>query len=231
MGIYVWLLCVVNFAILAAVCYQKFPHPISGVLQKLSVLDGVDEDRLLVFLELVLQLADFPGVSEGEVLSLIYPYCRGSLAGLVTNTLRRGGSVDAFHGEVLDFFIPHRRRAQLKFDLFYRLQANGEALGDFVHDVRKAARVLRLGLPETEFIQAILEGLNPQERSRLIFADRPRCFADLDRLCVVSSTVQAGDESRGRASTDVQYSSGLLGRAKKDKHGGWRRTQETVRKT
>ena len=62
---------------------------------------------------------------------------------------------------------------------------------DYVHDIRKAARVLRLGLPETEVIQAILEGLNPQERSRLIFADRPRCFADLDRLCVVSSTVQA----------------------------------------
>ena len=136
---------------------------------------------------------------------LIYPYCRGSLAGLFTNTLRRGGSVDAFHGEVLDYFIPDRRRSQLKLDSFYRLQANGEASGDFVHDVRKAAWVLRLGLPETEVIQAILEGLNPQERSRLIFAERPRCFADLYRLCVVSNTVRAGDEYRGRAATDVQY--------------------------
>ena len=72
-------------------------------MYKRQVLDGVDEDRLLVFLDLVLQLADFPGVSDGEVLSLIYLYCRGSLAGLVTNTLRRGGSVDAFHGEVLNF--------------------------------------------------------------------------------------------------------------------------------
>ena len=57
-------------ATLATVCYQRLPHPISGVLQKLSVLDGVDEDRLLVFLDLVLQLADFPGVSDEEVLSL-----------------------------------------------------------------------------------------------------------------------------------------------------------------
>ena len=104
------------------------------------------------------------------------------------------------------------------------------ALGDFVHDIRKAARVLRLGLPETEVIQAILEGLNPQERSRLIFADRPRCFADLERLCVVSRTVQEVDESRGRDATDVQYSSGSSGRSKNDKHGGWRRTQETVRR-
>ena len=92
MGIYV-LLCVVNCATLAAVCYQKLPHPLSGVLQKLPVVDGVDEDKLLVFLDLVLQLVDFPGVSDGDLLSLIYPYCRGSLAGLVTNTLRRGGSI------------------------------------------------------------------------------------------------------------------------------------------
>ena len=58
-------------ATLATVCYQELPHPISGILQKLSVLDGVEEDRLLVFLDLVLQLADFPGVSDEEVLALI----------------------------------------------------------------------------------------------------------------------------------------------------------------
>ena len=35
-------------ATLATVCYQELPHPISGVLQKLSVLDGVDEDLSLI---------------------------------------------------------------------------------------------------------------------------------------------------------------------------------------
>ena len=51
-------------------------------------------------------------------------------------------------------------------------------------------------------------------------------------MCIRDSsrTVQEVDESRGRDAADVQYSSGLLGRGKKDKHGGWRRTQETVRK-
>ena len=88
--------------------------------------------------------------------------------------------------------------------------------------------MLRLGLPETEVIQAILEGLTPQEKSRLAFADRPRCFADLERLCVLSGTVKEVDESRGKEATDVQYSSGSSGRAKRDKHGGRRRTQETL---
>ena len=108
--------------ILAGGCYQRLPNPISGVLQRLPVVDGVDEDKLLVFLDIVLKLADFPGLSDGVVLSLIYTYCRGSLAALVTNTLRRGGIIDALHGEVLDFFIP-RRHDQLKFKLFYRVQA------------------------------------------------------------------------------------------------------------
>ena len=92
-------------------------------------------------------------------------------------------------------------------------------------------QILRLGFPETEVIQVIREGLNPQERSRLVFADPPRCFADLDRWCAHARKVQENDESRGRAAKDVQYSSSLLGRAEKDKHGGRWRTQETVRKT
>ena len=101
----------------------------------------------------------------------------------------------------------------------------------FVHDVRKAAHILRLGLPETEVIQVIREGLTPQERSRLVFAEPPRSFADLDRWCAHARTVRVNDESRGRAAKDVQYSSGSLGSTKEDKHGGWRRTQETARKT
>ena len=116
-------------------------------------------------LDLVLQLEDFPALSDGVLFSLIYPYCRGSLAALVTNTLRHGGSIDAFRGEVVDFFIPRRRRDQLRFKMFYRVQANEETLADFVQNVRKAARILRLGLAEREIIQLILEVLTPQELS------------------------------------------------------------------
>ena len=58
-------------------------------------------------------------------------------------------------------------------------------------------------MPERDIVQVILEGVIPQGRSRLVFADRPRCFADLDRLCVVSRTVQAIDESRDQAVNDL----------------------------
>ena len=41
----------------------------------------------------------------------------------------------------------------------------------------------------------------PQERSRLLFAERPRSFGDLDKLCVLSRAIQVNDESRGPART------------------------------
>ena len=110
------------------------------------------------------------------------------------------------------------------------MQANGEALADFVLSIRKAAQILRLRLPETDIIQVILEGVTSQERSRLVFADRPHCFADLDRLCVFARTVLSKDESRERAARDDQDSRSSLERAKNDKHGGWWETQETGRK-
>ena len=43
-----------------------------------------------------------------------------------------------------------------------------------------------LGLREEEVVQMIFEGVTPQERSRFIFAERPRSFDDLNKLCVLS---------------------------------------------
>ena len=206
-----YVLCSVYWVILAGVGYQGLPHPVSGILQRLPVVDGEDEGKLLVFLGIVLELVDFPGLSDEVLLSVIYPYCRGSLAELVTRTLRRGGSIDSLHGEVLDSFIPRLRREYLELSWFYRAQANGEALGDFVQDIRKCARVLRLGLPENEVVGRILEGVTPQERSRLVFADRPRCFADLEKLCVFAKTVQGIDESREHVALD---------KVRHERHGG-----------
>ena len=150
----------------------------------------------MLFLGIVLQLSDFPGVFDDALLALIYPYCRCSLAERVVNTLRCGGSIDSLHGEGLDSFIPSQRCDQLRLNLFYQVQANGESLSDFVYSIRNSARILRLGLAENDIVQVILEVVTPQERSRLVFAGRPGCFADLERLCVKSRNIQANDESR-----------------------------------
>ena len=54
-----------------------------------------------------------------------------------------------------------------------------------------------MGLPENEVVQMIFEGVTPQERSRLTFAERPRNYEDLEKLCALSRAIQSIDESRG----------------------------------
>ena len=112
-------------------------------------------------------------------------------------------------GEVLDSFIPGQLRHQLRLKLFYQVQANDERLVNFVCSIRDSARILKLGLSELEIVQVSLEGVTPQGRSRLVFAERPHCFADLDRLCVMSRNIQANDESRGpMVARDPNYRTG-----------------------
>ena len=67
----------------------------------------------------------------------------------------------------------------------------------FVQSIRDAVRILGLGLPENEVVQMIFEGVTPQERSRLTFAERPRNYEDLEKLCALSPAIQSIDESRG----------------------------------
>ena len=86
----------------------------------------MDADKLLSFFRIFFQLANFLGMLGKTLLKLVYPYCRGSMAELVTHTLRGGVSIDSFHGKVLDAFIPGRLREQLRQKHFYR--ANGEDL-------------------------------------------------------------------------------------------------------
>ena len=54
-------------------------------------------DKLMLFFKILFQLSDFPGMSDGTLLELVYPYCRGSMAERVAQTIRCGGSVTSFH--------------------------------------------------------------------------------------------------------------------------------------
>ncbi|KAG8331612.1 hypothetical protein J6590_037073 [Homalodisca vitripennis] len=80
--------------------------------------------------------------------------------------------------------------------VFLRLVGNEESLSKFVAEVRDTGRVLRLDIPESTVVTTILEGLNPEERSRLVFAGRPSTFSELDRLCIASRSVQFADRKR-----------------------------------
>ena len=131
------------------------------------------------------------------------------MAERVASVMRGRGGIAEFHREV---FVPGRLMEQLRHRHFYRVQSRGESLAQFVHSIRDAARTLGLGLSEEEVVQIILEGVSPQERLRLVFAERPRRFVDLDRLCVMSNAIQTNDEARGGSSGDLPVSQRAEGR-------------------
>ncbi|KAG8328984.1 hypothetical protein J6590_097576 [Homalodisca vitripennis] len=65
----------------------------------------------------------------------------------------------------------------LRVERVCRPLAPDETLSQFVGEIREVARVLRLGLSETELVHVILEGIKPEELSRLVFCTRPSSFA------------------------------------------------------
>lgn len=176
--------------------YNKLPNPISNMVQQLPSTNGLDVNVLLRFLGLLIRIRDFPGVDDQSLMQLAYPSCREPLLTRLLDCMHQRRKFDDFHEIVLNSFIPMRLKEQLKQQMFYRLQNENESLAGFVSSVRHARELLRLGLSEQDTVEVIIGAMTPAERSRLVFSDKPRSFADLDRLSVASHSIEFTDRQR-----------------------------------
>ncbi|KAG8244451.1 hypothetical protein J6590_022384 [Homalodisca vitripennis] len=176
--------------------FGKLPHPLGSVLQHFPRVDGLDTNLLIHFLLEVFKLREFPGMTDAMLMQILAQFSLRPLFDRLLDCLKRGATFDQFHAEILEFFVPARVRERLRVERVYRPQAPDETLSHFVGEIRDVARVLRLSLSETELVSLILEGIKPEERSRLIFCSRPASFADLDRLSIISRGVQDADDQR-----------------------------------
>ncbi|XP_054266844.1 uncharacterized protein LOC128989016 [Macrosteles quadrilineatus] len=176
--------------------FAPLPNPIAGVLSDIRPVDGLEVEPLLEFLGKVLHLKEFPGMEDSVVLELLVPLCLRPLGDKLLDCLKRGVNFDNFHSEVLELFVPFRVMERLKVERVFRPQKFDETLSQYVGDICGVWRVLRLGIPENQLVDIVLQGLKPEERSRLIFAPKPSSFADLDRLVILSRSVQDADCKR-----------------------------------
>lgn len=156
-----------RFENLGSLPYAKLPNPVLPMLQNLGSIDGLDPISLIDFLGKTMSILDVPGVDDHSLLQMLIPYCRPPLVDRLYDVLRSKGDFSSFHRIVLDFFIPGRLVEQLKAERVYRVQYPGEELANFVTEVKRACRVLRLKLSENEIVGIVLDGLAPEERSRL----------------------------------------------------------------
>lgn len=194
-----------------SVSYNRLPNPLGLVLQQLPTTDGLEVNELLQFLGVLLRVREFPGMTEAGSLQIAYPYCRSPLTEILLHCLESGAKFDNFHRAVLETFIPGRMKERLCQERLYRLQNPGETLASFVSSIKWVSRVLRVGMPESEVVGTILEGITPEERSRLVFAQRPSTFADLDKLSVTSRMVAYTDGlRRGQRSGQASQNAGQV---------------------
>lgn len=177
--------------------YSKLQNPLSNLLKDLPVVDGLDANLLLQFIEILLRAKEFPGMSDSTLLQLCFPHCRSPLLEVLLSCLERGVTLDQFHGSLVENFLPGRLRENLRQERFCRLQRHGEELAHFVNSVKLAAKVLRIPMTEREIVEVIIEGITPEARSRLVFCSRPTSFVELSRICVTAGAVAYNDQSRG----------------------------------
>jgi len=135
---------------------------------------------------------------DRTLMELILPFCLRPLSDKVLNSLREGVSFNQLHSEILNSFIPLRVMERLKLQHLFRPQRALEGLSSYVSDIRVVSQVLCVGMAESQLVDLVLQGLNPEERSRLVFAPRPSSFADLERLILFSRSVQDGDFQRNQ---------------------------------
>ncbi|WP_221935839.1 hypothetical protein, partial [Klebsiella pneumoniae] len=93
---------------------------------------------LLLFLEQLFKLREFPGMQDSTLLRIIIPYCRRPLLERLLDCVKRGGRFDSFHQCVLNFFLPGHLQERLQLERFYRPQRLGEGLAAYVCDIRGA---------------------------------------------------------------------------------------------
>lgn len=105
-------------------------------------------------------------------------------------------NLDQYQIDLLIHFGPAGAFTQIKYDQLDRLQKNGKRLADLITEIKEMSFALRFKYSEREIVDNVLEGLNPSERARLVFAQRFSNFHELDELYILTQNIQFADTER-----------------------------------
>lgn len=186
--------------------FSKLPNPLLPVIQGIRELSLRDIDRITEVLWLTCKLqdqAEVSSLSHEVIFQVIYPLADGRLRRLITKCKREGGSLKELRQGILAECLGVNRRKDLADEHYYRVQAREETLGDYIERVREARIALCVEETEGEAVTRILDGMKPEDRLCVMFADKPHSFSDLDNMVKKLEEVKYGDEKRGegRAAT------------------------------
>jgi hypothetical protein len=183
---------------LGAPCvFAKISNPIQKMFENFPVTDGLQVDSLISFLRVLVRIRYMAlafDISTPQLLQIFYGHTKGLLASKTMAAIYCGDTLEAYHQDVLAYFIPPRVMLPLLNSLYYRPQRSEEHLSDYIADIKEIAAVLHHDSDEAAVVSTILDGLHPRQRNRLVFCDKPRDYAGLDSMCVYAHNVAHHDQ-------------------------------------
>lgn len=185
--------------------FARLPNPISYLFQNLSVMSVDELQQVIEILWLLVRLekhADALSVSHQVILQLMYPLTRGILSRRVAEVLEVKGTLGDLRRKITRDRISPRIKSELVKKYFYRVQGHEETLQQYIEEIRIAVTALELPVTEEEAVENILEGIKPEDRSRLFFLPKPATFTELDELVFKIESRRVADASRSAEPTE-----------------------------
>lgn len=165
--------------------YGGLPKPATHIYERLKVFQvGSAVEAILTFLELCFDIQRVIHLPDDLFLQTLLPFCKGIFGEILNNVLKNKGNFESFHEDIVVTFTSSRVFFDVLQNIFYRSQGINEYIVYYVHSIHVMAKILRLN--KNEIVGTILDGLNPLERLRLLFLEKPCSFAELNLLCIKS---------------------------------------------
>lgn len=185
--------------------FGKLPNPLLPLIKDIRVLSIDKPNQILEVLWLTVRLeqqADALHMPHSVVCQVILPLTQGRLNRLVEELLRTGGLLQDLRKIICFEYLGARVRRDLIDEHCYREQRTDEGLGDYIEEIRLGMAALCVEVPESEAVISIVEGMRPQDRSRVLFTDKPQTFVDLDKMVTRIENIRHRDERRGGKEID-----------------------------
>lgn len=177
--------------------FTKLVNPLERVLKEIPTnTNGLDHLKLLSLINVVIKIKRYGKLSDVQVLEVVSSYVSEPLLGKINFHIQSGSSLRVTHNALLCYFIPRGMYEKLKRDMVHRPQRMDEPLAMYVCEIKNNVELLMCDYSEAELVDLIIMGINPNDRSKLVFQGLPKTFQDLERLCVFMQNIDYNDKER-----------------------------------
>lgn len=185
--------------------FTKINNPVEMYIKNFeaTLTNGLIVNDLLKFLKNLVKIKCETSLSDSDIYQVIINFTEGPLRNKILEARNSSLSLDQMHKNILTAFIPTLLRERMKQDLVLRPQKNSEPLSVYLQEVKLYNVVLKTEMVESDLVEIISQGLNPEERGRIVFYNQPKTFYDLEQLCINVQNVRYVDHVRNQCYSTV----------------------------